>query len=412
MLDNNNKQLIQINEYNNREIEKLDISFTDEEINIIENEYYNKLEIIFKRHGKLIIKTQQYVGYIILPNHIISIIPKIPKISFINMVKYALQIPELKSEEFEISEENNYYDILVLFLFQQLEILIQRGLNTGYKIYEENLNKVKGKILFKENLAINFNRPDKIFCLFSETSQDILENQIIKYVVYHLSQCYFIDESINAKLINYYNQLDSISLVPMSLDIFSTIEYTPLNEHYRTILKLCELLLKDSSIDEENIGEKTAISFLIDMNKLFEKSVVNILRETLPRIDNKYKIYEQKKEYADIQRELELRIDILITYNNKPSMILDTKYMEFDSKPSSSHLAQMNLYSDIKKVKECGLIFPGTNKNIVYSLEPIGLNLHILFFDIQAETQYEFKNKCNLFVNSLIEIINSFRVRD
>ena len=153
---NNNKQLIQINEYYNKEIEKLEIPFTDEEINIIENEYYNKLEIIFKRHGKVIIKTQQYVGYIILPNHIVSIIPKIPKVSFINMVKYALQLPELKSVEFEISEENNYYDILVLFLFQQLEILIQRGLNTGYKIYEENLNKVKGKILFKENLAINF----------------------------------------------------------------------------------------------------------------------------------------------------------------------------------------------------------------------------------------------------------------
>ena len=70
MLDN--KQLIQINEYFNKEIEKLDIPFTDEEISIIENEFYNKLEIIFKYHGKVIIKTQQYIGYIILPNHIIK----------------------------------------------------------------------------------------------------------------------------------------------------------------------------------------------------------------------------------------------------------------------------------------------------------------------------------------------------
>ena len=310
--------------------------------------------------------------------------------------------------EFEISEEDNYYDILVLFFFQQLEILIQRGLNTGYKIYEENLTKVKGKILFKENLAINFNRPDKIFCSFSETSQDILENQIIKYIIYHLSQCYFIDESINIKLINYYNLLDSVSLVPISLDNFSTIEYTPLNEHYRTILTLCELFLKDSSIDEENIGEKTAISFLIDMNKLFEKFVVNILRETLPQIDHKYEIQEQKQEYAYIQKELELRLDILINHNNKPLIILDTKYMDFENKPSSSHLAQMNLYSDIKKVRNCGLIFPGTNKNKLYQLESLGLNLYILFFDIQAETHYEFKNKCHLFINSLIDVFNSF----
>jgi hypothetical protein len=50
-------------------------------------------------------------------------------------------------------------------------------------------------------------------------------------------------------------------------------------------------------------------------------------------------------------------------------MILDTKYMKFESKPNSSPLFEMNLYSDIKKVKDCGLIFPGTKKNIIYHLE-------------------------------------------
>ena len=43
------------------------------------------------------------------------------------------------------------------------------------------------------------------------------------------------------------------------------------------------------------MGEKTAISFLIDMNKLFEKFVVNILRETFLLIDHKYEIQKQKK---------------------------------------------------------------------------------------------------------------------
>ena len=65
--------------------------------------------------------------------------------------------------------------------------------------------------------------------------------------------------------------------------------------------------------------------------------------------------------------------------------------MEFESKPSSSHLAQMNLYSDIKKVKNCGF-FPGTNNNNkIYRLDKIDLNLHVLFFDIQANTYYELK---------------------
>lgn len=402
------KELIQVSEYNNNEI-KLDGSFTDEEISILENEFQYKIEIILKPSARIFIKTQQYVGYIVLPNHIISIKPKIPKISFFNMVKYALHLPELKPEEFELSEKDNYYDILVLFLFELLEKIFQRGLNSGYKKYEENITTIKGKILFKENLNWNYNRPDKIYCSFSEMSQDILENRIIKYTIYYLSQCYFIDESINAKLLHYYKLLDQISLETITPENFSNIEYTPINEHYRTILTICELLLKDSSIDEENIGEKTAISFLIDMNRLFEKFVVNLLKEKFSELDNNFEIEEQKKEFADTQNELELKLDILISHDKNPLLILDTKYMEFEGKPDSSHLAQMNLYSDVKKVKNCSLIFPGNNSNKFYHLEKLDLELHILFIDLMVNTHHEFNEKCNLFIISLNQIIDSLR---
>jgi len=401
------KHLIQLNEYYNNEVE-LDTSFTDEETSIIENEFQSKIEIFLKPRGKFFIKTYQYVGYIVLPNHIISIKPKIPKISFFNMIKYALDLPELNPEEFELSEKDNYYDLLVLFLFELVEKLLQRGLNCGYKKYEENVTNVKGKILFKENLNVNYSRPDKMYCSFSEISQDILENRIVKYTIYYLSQCYFVDETINAKLLHYYKLLDHITLVTISIDDFSYIEYTPVNGHYRTILTICELLLKDSSIDEENIGQKTAISFLIDMNRLFEKFVVNLLKEKFYEFDTNFSIEEQKKEFADTQKELELKLDILINYYKKPLLILDTKYKEFESKIDSNHLAQMNLYSDVKKVNNCGLIFPGNSSGKFYNLEKLGLKLHVLFVDLKSETQLEFNNKCNLFFNSLKDILKQF----
>ena len=241
-------------------------------------------------------------------------------------------------------------------------------------------------------------------------SQDILENRIIKYTVYYLSRCYFIDDRINVKLLHYYRMLDQISLVAIPLESFSSIEYTPLNEHYRTILAICELLLKNSSIDDQNIGEKTAISFLIDMNRLFEKFVVNLLKEKFQEFDNNFDVDEQKREFADTMNELELKLDILINYNKKPLLILDTKYMEFKSKPDSDHLAQMNLYSDVKKVKNCGLIFPGNDNSKVYRLEKLDLNLYILFFDLISNTQHEFNDKCILFFNSLKVVFNRFEL--
>ena len=50
-----------------------------------------------------------------------------------------------------------------------------------------------------------------------------------------------------------------------------------------TALRFCELLIRDSALDEE-MGEKTAISFLINMNKLFEEFVGNLLIKRLGRI--------------------------------------------------------------------------------------------------------------------------------
>ena len=91
-------------------------------------------------------------------------------------------------------------------------------------------------------------------------------------------------------------------------------------------------MLRDSSLDEETLGKKTVISFLIDMNLLFEKFVVNLLKEKLKSY-SKLAIEEQRKEFADILQTLGLDLDIVISYNNKPILILDTKYKEFKDKP-------------------------------------------------------------------------------
>ena len=256
------KKLIKVSEYYKSPTPLAeDERFSIAELEILEKEFSKYVQVISRYTGEQIIQTQEYVGYIILPNHIISIAPKIPQISFINMLRYAIGLTKIIPDYFELAEEINYYDIIVLFFLEELEKLLYRGLNTGYKIYDDNLSCIRGKILFKEHLNHNYNRNDKIFCSYSELTTDILENRIIKYTLYYLSQGYFFDDTIDSKLLNYYNRLEQINLIPISPESFKIIEYTPLNEHYRPILALSELLLKDSSLDEETLGEKDSNIF-------------------------------------------------------------------------------------------------------------------------------------------------------
>ena len=396
------KKLIKVSEYHKSTTSlEADERLSIEELEILEKEFSKYIEIISKHSGAQLIQTQEYVGYIILPNHIISITPKIPRISFINMLRYAIGLVKIIPDYFELSEDVNYYDIIVLFFLEELEKLLYRGLNTGYKIYDDNLSCIRGKILFKEHLGQNYNRNDKIFCSYSELTTDILENRIIKYTLYYLSQGYFLDNSIDSKLLNYYNRLEQIDLVPISSDAFKIIEYTPLNEHYRIIMALCELLLRDASLNEETLGKKTAISFLVDMNALFEKFVVRLFQEKMET--EKLSVEEQKVEYADItSNELQLKLDILISYKKKPILILDTKYKEFEGTPEISHVAQLTLYSNSTGVENCCLIYAGKPKVETHSyFLHHGIKLNILSFDLQASNRDEFENKCNSFINSV-----------
>lgn len=249
-----------------------------------------------------------------VPNYVIVIKPKIPGIGFLNMLRYALELPDLGKEHPELTKGENYYDVLVRFLFLELEKILRIGLHTGYKNYDDNIMCVRGKILLKEHLTINCNRNDKIFCSFSEMSSDVIENRIIKHTLFYLSHCYFMEEAINAELFRYYKRLDGVDLVHVTMEDFKSIEYTPLNQHYRTILKLCELLLRDSALDEE-IGKRTAISFLIDMNKLFQDFIGNLLKQNL----GTYDIQLQKVEHPEKTRKrLIIYLDIMISHNGIP----------------------------------------------------------------------------------------------
>jgi hypothetical protein len=163
-------------------------------------------------------------------------------------------------------------------------------------------------------------------------------------------------------------------------------------------------LLRDASLDEETLGKKTAISFLVDMNMLFEKFVVRLFQERIKT--EKLNIEEQKVRYADItSNKLQLKLDILISYKKKPILILDTKYKEFEGIPEISHVAQLTLYSNSTGVQSCCLIYAGKSKETHSYFLHQGINLYILSFDLQASNKYEFESICNSFINSLMSLI-------
>ena len=63
-------------------------------------------------------------------------------------------------------------------------------------------------------------------------------------------------------------------------DHHDRVVFTRLNEHYRPALRLAALVLANLTL-QDRIGETQASSFMLDMNKLFERFVTERLRRAL-----------------------------------------------------------------------------------------------------------------------------------
>lgn len=381
-------------------------NFTEDEINHTLKEFKNKIEITPNFDGSHSLTTFHYIGYIVLRKHVIHIHSKIPRLSFINMMRYSMDLLDLESNEISIlyESETNYYDLLVEFLVHMINLLLQRGLYKSYIRIEDNLGYLRGKILFKQNLVENYGVPHKLFCSFDDLTSDVLENRIIKYTLSYLLQCNYFNKRTESSLSLCYRRLDDIGLQPIHDISFSAIEYTPLTIQYKPILTLCKIFLEDTSLNIKSLGEKSGLSFLIDMNKVFENFVANLLVQHLG-INN---VITQKVEYPEVSdHRLRVVTDIQILKNGKPLLILDTKYSTIEgSTPALSNISQMSLYSLTTGVNKCVLIYAGQRKTDTFFLKS-NLNLYALSIDVSAENYEEFSFNCNKFINEIVDILSN-----
>jgi 5-methylcytosine-specific restriction endonuclease McrBC regulatory subunit McrC len=190
--------------------------------------------------------------------------------------------------------------------------------------------------------------------------------------------------------------LDAVSTISRRANDFECHSRSSFNST-RPILKICELLLKDSSLDLEVIGDKSAYSFTIDMNKLFEDFVANLLIEKLGEGDIKL----QQTEYPEVKgSKLKVRLDIEIFRHGIPHIVLDTKYKEYADGPDMGYIAQLSLYSLSTQVKNCGLIYPGKFEPELFLIKP-DIRVHILSFNLIASNKLEFEENCSQFLENL-----------
>ena len=322
------------------------------------------------RHG---IKAKSWVGVIKYKNLHLEILPKLisadvnndNKISedersiilknLIYMLSYTKKLDIKTNDNAKLATEKNpFIEILIREFATSLFESLKRLTPKRYIREEENLNYLKGKIKFSENIRYNCTNQAKFYCEYDEFSENNLLNQLFLFVstcLYNISNSSYNKKTLKF-IINYYSD---ISFVRFDKFKARKIKLTRNQELFKKPFKLAKMFVEQTSVDlSKNKFEN--ITLVWDMNKLFEEFIFELIKRKIPECEAIAQKPKRLLKRENVTRR-DTKVDILV---QKPGVIIDTKYKKFKNFDdiSSADIYQVTTYCLLHKYHRAILLYP------------------------------------------------------
>lgn len=385
------KQSIQLREW---ETSQTIHYFSWEDACYLEEHFSKELSLIPTREkNQYLLSAKQYIGSIVVSGREIIIQPKIRNSNIIYMLSYAWGLPRLPRGTAGYEDIKEIFEFIVHLYTLQLEALLAGGMYKSYKEVEENLGFIRGRMVVNETLRQNPGLQHMNVCRYSEFTEDVLENQILKYTTGMLLGRKYRNKQIRPRLYRCFLQMEQVSPERPSSQDFGRLVYTRLNTHYRRLHNLCNLLINHTSFTNEK-GNVIFSSFLLDMNKLFEEFIGRYLEEKLSKMHG-LRVLLQAREHLDTGRKILMKPDIVITKDNKPVLVMDTKYKRLDvGQVKHADIYQIYAYCSTMKVNKGVLIYgEGEGDRYQTKVPETGLDIETIIFNGSGGI-VEFKREC------------------
>ncbi|MFA5617343.1 MAG: hypothetical protein WDK95_10855 [Syntrophorhabdaceae bacterium] len=363
------------------------------------------------------IKFSSYVGAIQVDNLTIEILPKadydevnerskekwhnalITMLGECKLIKLnAISNAKLKLRSASILDL--YYD----FFLTEVEKIYKRGLQKSYRPVQQNLNKIKGKIIFTEHIRKNAFHKENFYVEHQLYDKNNKFNQILYKAIMILSRITN-NSDFTVRIKKLLLNMEGISEENVSAGWFENLSYNRNTERYREALMLAKLIILRFSPDLKG-GKENVLAILFDMNTLYENYIYRKLKviqndPDIPIISVKE---QSRKPFWESRG---IRADILIESENS-NIVIDTKWKILrDNKPSDSDLKQMFVYNLYYDSDLSILLYPKTSLDTI-NKKPYKHELYqhkhcqVAFVDLFRENKLN-KNIGNVIYHELLE---------
>ena len=321
------------------------------------------------------------VGAVEIGDLSVLIEPKIGIGQLLSLACYAVSKFKPQDELFDYPQERALPDVLALALAALARQAFSRGLLHGYRVEEEALYTVRGRIMFAEQLRTRFGIPLPIEVRYDEFTNDILANQLVKAAVYRLGRMRLRSQAARRQLGRIAGMLENVSPQDYSPRKVPEVSFDRLNEHYRGVVSLSRLILQHGAF-ESSRGEVRASGFLMDMNVVFQEFVTVALREALGVSANALK--ERPIPTLDEGGKVSLRPDLVWRDGGRDIFVGDAKYKNVSGQRiPNADLYQLLAYTTALDLPGGLLIYAeGEAETATYEVRNAGKRLEVVALNL------------------------------
>jgi 5-methylcytosine-specific restriction enzyme subunit McrC len=272
------------------------------------------------------------VGVIQLGSLAVDVRPKLPIERVLFLLSYALDPVRWREIPFAFEELATLLEAFIPGFVYAVRHALARGLLQGYRNTEEALTSVRGRIRVDEQLRRHYGRFPPVEVRYDEFTEDVEENRIIKAAITCLGQLRIRSAPARHALHAFDVALANVQPVTYDKRQLPHIMYTRLNQHYRPAVELAKLIVQSISM-ELGHGAVESVSFLVDMNAVFENFVVVTLREALKLSERSFPqgMRGRQSLYLDDARRVLLRPDLSWWEGQRCVFVGDVKYKRINS---------------------------------------------------------------------------------
>lgn len=358
------------------------LSSTDERaISVNELETLDKLSAslgiqLVEHVSRSQVRPRKYVGTIQMATRVFEFLPKIettgkedlPAVrhNLLEMLLVAYDLGGTTSGQAGLaSRSTGWLDLLILLFCRALADQVRRGVIKRYRMVQDDLPAVRGRILLDEQMRRNLIHRERSACEYDEFDENHALNQLFR-----LTLRLMVPVSSNAatqqaarELFSVFESVSDVHLAPSSID---SIKLDRMSERYGFCLSLAKLFLQGRTTDVYSGGQQS-FALMFDMGELFErfigKQMQRALRpgghEVLLQHSKHYLARDSKSNHGIFQ----LRPDIVVTSDSTPSCIVDTKWKRLQPAERKLGIAQADLYqmlaySERYQCKSILLLYP------------------------------------------------------